>query len=139
MPSTRQALFVRYFTATLVDLVVLNLFDEFWSYVVIGWFTISLFASVVMQLLLKLTLWIEHKVANFFKSKEGGWAKFMRYFSAWAILFGSKFVILEVVDIAFGDKVHFGGPWHGVVSFITVIVVMLVAEEMVLRIYRRLS
>jgi len=35
----RQQLFIRYFTAILIDLTVLNLFDEYWDNVVIESFT----------------------------------------------------------------------------------------------------
>jgi len=135
IPSTRQLLFLRYFTAILIDLAVLNLFDEYWEHVVIDSFTISLVAALLLQVLLKVTLALEHRVADFFKARTGGMAKFMRYFSAWAILFGSKFVILEVVNRIFGKDVYFGGPLHGVLAFIAVIVVMLVAEEFIVRFY----
>ncbi|MFL2545923.1 MAG: hypothetical protein ACJ0SL_00935 [Candidatus Rariloculaceae bacterium] len=40
-PSTRQSLFLRYFTAILIDLVVLNLFTEYSEHVQIDSFTIS--------------------------------------------------------------------------------------------------
>ncbi len=139
IPSTNQALFLRYFTAILVDLVVLNLCDEYWEHVVIESFTISLFAAILLQILLKLTLALEHRVADFFNARSGAAATFFRYFSAWVILFGSKFVILAAVDLAFGDDVLFGSPLHGVVVFIAVVVIMLVAEETVARIYRRLG
>jgi hypothetical protein len=66
-------------------------------------------------------------------------AKFMRIFSAWLVLFGSKFVILAAINLAFGDDVSFGGPFHGIVAFIVVVVVMLVAEEAMVRFYRRLG
>jgi amino acid permease len=39
----------------------------------------------------------------------------------------------------FGTKVHFGGMWHGVIALIVVVVVMLVAEEVMVRIYRKLA
>ena len=139
LPSTRQKLFMRYFTAILIDLTVLNLFVEYSENVVIDSFTISLFAAVLLQVLLKLTIALEHRVAAWFKAKPGGFAKFMRYFTAWLILFGSKFVILEALVLAFGDAVHFGGPWHGVVMLIVVVIAMLVAEEAVVQLYRRLT
>ena len=139
VPSTKQKLFVRYFTAILIDLVVLNLFVEYSEHVVIGSFTISLLAAVLLQVLLKLTLALEHRVAGYFNAKKGGFAKVMRYFSAWLLLFGSKFVILEALALTFGEKVYFGGPFHGVVVLIAIIVVMLVAEEAIIRFVRRLA
>jgi hypothetical protein len=47
--------------------------------------------------------------------------------------------MLGAIDFAFGDEVAFGGPLHGVVAFIIVVVVMLAAEEITARIYRRLA
>ena len=138
-PSNKQRLFVRYFTGILIDLVVLNLFVEYSKYVVVDSFTISLLAALLLQVLLKLTIAIEHRVAAYFKAKQGGYAKFMRYFCAWLVLFGSKFVILEALAFAFGDDVYFGGPFHGLVVLIVVVVVMLIAEEAIARIYRRLA
>ena len=134
-----QRLFVRYLVAVLIDLTVLNLFDEFWELVTIGPFSVSMLAAILLQVLLKATLVLEHKVAAYFNEKSGGFAKFMRFFTAWLILFGSKFVMLGAIDFAFGDDVLFTGPLHGVVSFIVVVMVMLAAEEIAVRIYRRLG
>jgi hypothetical protein len=137
--NNSQKLFVRYLVAVLIDLTVLNLFDEFWELVTIGPFSISVLAAILLQVLLKATLVLEHKVAAYFNSKTGGFARFMRFFTAWLILFGSKFVMLGAIDFAFGDDVLFTGPLHGVVSFIVVVMVMLVAEEVAVRIYRHLG
>ena len=54
VPSNRQRLFVRYLMATLIDLTVLNLFDEYWAFVTVGSFTISIYAAVLLQVLLLL-------------------------------------------------------------------------------------
>ena len=134
-----QRLFVRYLVAVLIDLTVLNLFDEFWDLVSIHPFSVSVLAALLLQVLLKATLVLEHKVASYFNAKSGGLARFMRFFTAWLILFGSKFVMLGAIDVAFGDDVLFTGPLHGVVSFIVVVMVMLAAEEVTVRIYRRLG
>ena len=138
-PSSRQRTFLRYFCATLVDLVVLNLFIEYSAHVVAGSFTITLLAAVLFQILLKLTIALEHRVAAFFNARPGGFAKFMRFFSAWLVLFGSKFVILEALALAFGDRLQFGGPFHGIVALIAVVVVMLVVEAALVKLYRRMG
>jgi hypothetical protein len=137
--SNRQKLFLRYLTAILIDLTVLNLFDEYWNLVSVESFTISVLAAILLQVLLQATLAVEHRVAAFFNSKSGGLAKFLRFFCAWLVLFGSKFVMLGAIDFAFGDEVTFAGPAHGVVAFIAVIAAMLAAEELAVRIYRRLA
>ena len=138
-PSAKQRAYLRYVTATLVDLVVLNLFIEYWpSMVSASSFTVTLLAAVILQVLLKLTIVCEHKVAAYWNAKPGGFAKFMRFFTAWLILFGSKFVILEALVLALGDRLKFGGPLHGVVVLIAVVVVMLVVEVVLVKLYRRM-
>ncbi|MDX1405083.1 MAG: hypothetical protein R3192_11120 [Woeseiaceae bacterium] len=139
VPSTAQSLFVRYLLAVLIDLVVLNLFNEYSENVEIETFTISLLAAVLLQILLKLTLVLEHRVAAWFKAKPGTAWTVARFLSAWLILFGSKFVILEAINIAFGDGVRFFGVLHGVLTLIVVLIVMILAEELVARVYRRLA
>ena len=137
--NNSQKLFVRYLVAVLIDLTVLNLFDEFWALVTVDPFSVSVLAAILLQVLLRATLVLEHKVAGYFNAKSGGFARFMRFFTAWLILFGSKFVMLGAIDFAFGDDVAFAGPLHGVVAFIVVVMVMLAAEEVAVRIYRRLG
>ena len=58
---------------------------------------------------------------------------------AWLVLFGSKFVILEALVFAFGDRLKFSGPFHGIVALIVVVVVMLVVEAVLVKLYRRLG
>ncbi|MEJ6089941.1 hypothetical protein MT380_02660, partial [Aliivibrio salmonicida] len=55
------------------------------------------------------------------------------------ILVGSKFVMLEAINILFGDKVSFGGPLNGVVAFFAVVFTILIAEITVSKIYFALS
>ncbi len=137
--SIHQQLFIRYFTAVLVDLTVLNLFNEYWAHVTIDSFTISLFAALLLQVLLKVTIAIEHRIGNYFKAKSGTRAKIQRLLSTWAILFGSKLVILEAINLSFGDSVVFGGPYHGLVVFIVVVIVILVTELFIKWIYDSLA
>ena len=138
-PSLRQRVFMRYMTATLVDLVVLGLFAEYWEHVVVGSFSVMLLAAVLLQILLKLTIVLEHHVAAFFNARPGGFNKFMRFFTAWLILFGSKFAILEALAFAFGDRLRFGGPFHGIVVLIVVVVALLAVEAILVKVYRRMG
>ena len=139
IPNTKQKWFVRYLMAILIDLVVLNLFVEYSPHVNIDSYTISIFAAILLQVLLRLTLLVERKIAAYWKTKSGFLAGFMRKLSAWLVLFGSKFVILWAIDLVFGDRVYFGGPLHGIVMIIAVLFTMLAAEELFVRIYRRLA
>ena len=138
-PTTSQRMYIRYVSHTLIDLTILNLFEEYWQHVTVDSFTISILAAVILQVLLKVTLTLEHRVADYFNSKSGRLAKFLRWFCAWLVLFGSKFVMLGAIDLLLGGHVMFTGPLHGVVAFIVVVVVMVVAEGIAARIYLSLA
>ena len=137
--SRRQQLFFRYTYFVLIDLVVLNLFNEYWGNVFIDSFSISLLAALLLQVLLQVTIAIEHRVANFFKGKATLKAKILRALSTWFILFSSKLVILEAINMSFGKDVVFSGPIHGLVAFIIVVVAIIIAEQVFLWIYRSLA
>ena len=137
--SNRQRIFIRYSYAILIDLTVLNLFNQYWDYVVIENFTISLFAAILLQALLQVTILVEHKVSERFKGREGLKPKIQRGLATWGILFGSKFAILEAIDFTFGDSVQFLGPVHGLAAFFGVIIAIIVAEQLIAAIHRRLG
>ncbi len=137
--SKRQQLFFRYTFFVLIDLTVLNLFSQYWDYVFIQTFTISLLAAILLQVLLQATLIIEHRVANYFKKKPGLKAKVLRGLSTWAILFISKLLILEAINVSFGNSVLFSGPIHGLVAFIIVVITILIVEQAMSWIYRSLA
>ncbi len=108
---------------------MLNLFIEYGNHVVAASFTVTLFASMLLQALLKLTIALEHRLAAYFNAKQGGLAKFMRYFTAWLGLFVSKFVILVALVFAFGERFRFGGPFHGFVLLFSVVVFFMPARN----------
>jgi hypothetical protein len=137
--SDRQRLFLLFFIGMLIDLVVLGLFNEYSDHVYVDTFTTALLASIVLHALLKATIVAEHRVLRLFTGKSGVAWKIAKYFVAWLILFGSKFVILEVLAFVFERDVHFIGILHGVVWLIIVVVTMIIAEELAARIYRRLA
>ena len=137
--TTPQAMFVSYTLFVLVDLTVLNVFDEYWELVTIESFTISLAAAFLLQVLLKLTIALEHKVADYFKGKEGTAPKVYRIVTSYGILVASKFVMLGAINAVLGARVHFGGAFHGVVAFVVVIIAILLAEGIMTKIYRMLG
>ena len=137
--NRRQHLFIKYTFAILVDLTILNLFDEFSDYVTLSSFSISLVAAILLQLLLQITLKIEHKVADYFKQKEGLQAKILRGLSTWGILFISKLVMLKAIEVLFPLNIHFTGPIHGAVAFIAVIISMILAEQSIMKINKMLK
>ena len=136
--GSRQQLFIKYTLVVLIDLVVLGLFNQYWDYVFIETFTIALLTAILLQFLLQVAIKIEHYVADLLERK-GFKSKSHRAISAWAVLFVSKLVILEAINLSFGDSVKFSGPIHGVVAFLTVVIVIIITEQLIAWIYRSLA
>ena len=130
--SFRQRLIVRYLIILLIDLIVLNLFVEYLDSMTIDSFSITLLTVIVMAILLRITMFIEHKAAEYIASKNIKGGKYIRGFVAWAILFGSKFIILWIIDIKFGNHVEF----DGVIPFIIMLFTMLIAEGLFARLIK---
>ena len=137
--TKRQHLFFEYIFLILVDLTILNLFAEFFPNVYIESFSISLLVAMMLQLMLKFTMSLEHKISTYFKNKKGTQAKILRFLSIWAILFLSKLLILEAISFIFETSMVFSGRVHGLISFIVVITTMVIAEQLLRYIYRSLG
>jgi hypothetical protein len=137
--SRRQEIYFRYIFFVLVDLTVLNLFVQYWELVFVESFSISLMTALLLQVLMQATMAIVHRITNYFKKNPGVSAKIFRCLSTWAVLFSSKLVILEAIDIVFVDSVMFAGPMNGLIAFIVVVTAMIVAEQVFQRIYNSLA
>ena len=138
--GSRQQLFIKYTLVVLIDLVVLGLFNQYWDFVYIETFTIALLTAILLQFLMQVAIKIEHIAADYlFGEKSGTHIKVLRAVSAWAIIFISKLVILEAINVSFGDSVVFSGPIHGLVAFLTVVIVIIIAEQLIAWIYRSLA
>lgn len=127
-----QLLFLGVMSSVLVNIVVLNLFVEFSDNVTIDSFTISIFTAILLTAMLFLISRFEHRISHFFFEQHTGRAwKIAGVVAVWAILFGSKFVILEVVDVVFGDHVELGK----LIEVILIVVVMLASKALVAKVF----
>jgi hypothetical protein len=113
-----QALFASWVTDVLLYIVILNLFVQYVPKVITESFTISIFTAVVLKLLIEVIARLEHRTRGWFDQREGRVWRALRAATMFSILFLSKFVVLEVIDIIFGDRVSLGG-------FIEVVVLVL--------------
>ena len=119
----------------LVFIVVLNLFVEYQPKVITESFTISIFTAVVLKLLIDAIARLEHHVSGWFKRREGSGWRLLGLVTMFAILFFSKFVILEVIDIVFGDRVTLGG----FIEVLVLVLTMILARLGLTWTYRRLG
>jgi len=113
-----QLVYAGWTLTLLAYIAVLNLWVEFNPAVVIDSFVISIATAVVLLVLLVIILGLEHRVKHWFAQREGTVYRVVGTLSTLLILFLSKFVILEVVDIIFGEHVELG-------SFVDVLVLVL--------------
>lgn len=134
-PTRAQRVFLDFAADVLVYVLVLNLFVEYVDEIIIDSFTISVFTAVLLKLMLDAIRGVEHRVAHFFKQREGTMNRVLGYVSVFGILFGSKFLILEAVDLVFGEHVELG---H-LVEIVVLIVAMIVARRLVTWTYLRLG
>jgi hypothetical protein len=130
-PTRRQLIFFSWTKDVLIYVVVLNLFVEYVDKVVIDSFTISILTAVLLKALLDVILAIEHRVGHFFGAQTGTLSRFLRIMSTWLILFLSKFLILEVVDLVFGDHVELGN----FVSVLALVITLMIARQVFQQIY----
>ena len=138
--NQRQRLFLMFTLFVLADLTVINLFNEYAnSYFHISSFTASIVMAVILQILLAITIKIEHKIADFFKTKEGLMNLIFRILVTWALLFGSKIIMMKIVDLILGNKIEYYGPYHGLGAFILIIIGMIIAENLLKKVFLSLK
>ena len=133
--SPSQQLFLSWVSELLVDIVVLNLFVEFVHTIVIDSFAISILTAVLLKLMVDAVKGLEQRVSAYFAAKPGATSKVLRVVAVWLILFLSKFVILEAVNIVLGDHVELGS----FLEIAAIIIVMLAANAALRALYMRLA
>ena len=129
----------RYYADAMMDVfvytVVLNLFVEYVDSIVIDSFTVSLLTAIVMKVMIDLINLAVDQVKDYFGDEGGGLAKVLLVLSAWAIMFGSKIVILLVIQVIFEEDVDLGG----FVNVLLLVVAMMVARRLSNLAFRRLG
>lgn len=124
-----QLVYVGWTLTLLAYIVVLNLWVEFNSSVVIDSFIISIATAAVLLVLLVVILGLEHRVKHWFAQREGTVYRVLGTVLTLLILFLSKFVILEVIDFVFGEHVELG---HFIDVLVLVLLLIVAQKAMVL-------
>ncbi len=92
-----------------VYVVVLNLATEYVPAVIAETFTLSLLTALLLKLVLEAVVWAKNRVKRRFKAARTPLAKVAAGLLLWALMVGSKFVVLEVIAFFFADRVSLGG------------------------------
>jgi len=119
--------------ADVVDLfvyvVVLNLAIEYIPSVLSENFTLTLLTAALLKIALELVILAKNKVLKRFHAATTPFAKSAAGLLLWVVAAGSKVVVLELVNLVFGDSVSLG-------SFISVtllVIALLVSRAAVRR------
>jgi hypothetical protein len=92
-----------------VYVVVLNLAIEYVPSVISETFTISLLTAVLLKVVLEVVSAVKDRVLVRLRAADTGVGKVVAGASLWLVAVGSKFLVLELVDLVFGGSVDLGG------------------------------
>jgi hypothetical protein len=92
-----------------VYVVVLNLAVEYLPAVISEGFTLSLLTAVLLKVALELVIVLKTRVVDGLRAATTRRGKAVAALSLWVVAAGSKLVVLELVDLVFGDAVSLGG------------------------------
>ena len=90
-------------------MVVLNLCVEYLPRVISETFTLSLLTAILLKGVLEIVVAVKNRVKTRFREASTPIGKAVAAILLWLVLFGSKFLVLEVVALVFGDRVSLGG------------------------------
>ena len=116
-----------------VYVVVLNLFVEYLPQVISETFTLSLLTAILLKGVLEIVVAAKNRVKARFRQASTPMGKVVAAVLLWVVLFGSKFLVLEVVALVFRDRVSLGGFF----SVTALILVLLVSRAVVRRLLQQ--
>jgi hypothetical protein len=112
-----------------VYVTVLNLAIQYLPAVLSESFTLSLLTAVLLKLSLEVVLRVKARVLTRLRGAMTVRAKLAGGLLLWATAAGSKIVVLELVNLVFGDAVSLGG----FVSVTLLVVTLLLSRKAVRR------
>jgi hypothetical protein len=92
-----------------VYVVVLNLAIEYVPSVISEGFTLSLLTAVLLKIALEVVIILKTRVIDRLRAATTRRTKVAAAVWLWVVAAGSKVVVLELVDLVFGDAVSLGG------------------------------
>ncbi len=109
--------------------VVLNLAAEYVPSVITEGFTASLLTALLLKLVLEVVAALKRRIVGALRASTTKAGKVAISLGFWVVAAGSKFVVLALEDLIFGDAVSLGGFF----SVTGLIVVLLVSRAGVRR------
>lgn len=116
-----------------VYVTILNLANQFVPAVITESFAMSVATAVLLKLVLEVVLVLKARVKSRFVAAQSVPAKVVAALGFWALMVGSKFVVLELEALLLGDAVSLGGFF----SVTGLIIVLLLSRLGMRRALRR--
>ena len=143
--NSRQLLFMELFVGTLIYKIVLGFFDDdasiveatSFSYVFFVFFFVFFFvcfAAILLEVLTCLVLAVKDAIVGRLRHRGTRRALVLMVFSVWFVMFSSKLVFIEAIDLVFGDDVNI----DGFVGVFAVAIVVTVAHRLADLVFTRL-
>jgi len=117
----------------LVYLVVLGVFIQLFPDVISETFLLALLTAILLKVVLELVLWAKKKIVARIRSAETRWVRIVNAITLLLVLPGSKFLVLELVVLAFGDTVRLGGFFQ----VTALIIALMLARGGIRRVFRQ--
>ena len=92
-----------------VYVVVLNLAVEYVPSVISEGFTLSLLTAALLKVALEVVIVVKNRILLRLRAAKTRRTRVVAAVSLWVVAAGSKFVVLGLVDLVFGDSVSLGG------------------------------
>lgn len=118
-----------------VYVVVLNLAAQFVPAVISESFAMSLLTALMLKLVLEVVVVAKSRAMHRFRQTTTTVGKVGGLVLLWVILIGSKFLVLKLEQLIFGDAVSLGG----FVSVTLLIIVLMLSRSGVRRLSQRYS
>jgi len=111
-----------------VYVVVLNIAIEYSPSVISESFTLSLLTALLLKVALELVILLKRRIIGGLRAANTRLAKGAIAIGLWVFAMGSKFVVLALIDVTFGDAVSLGGFIH-----VTLLIVALLISRAAVR------
>ena len=108
-----------------VYVLVLNLAPEYFPQVVAESFSVSILPALMLMVVLEVVLRVKNRVKVRLAGASGVFGTSLGALMLWIVLAGSKFVVLTLEDLLFGDRVELGGFF----AVTALIIVLMITRE----------
>lgn len=103
----------------LAYLVVLGVFIQLFPGVLSETFLLALLTAILLKVVLEIVLRVKKRVVGRLRSADTRAGRIVSAIGLMLVMAGSKFVVLELTTLAFGDSVQLGGFWSVTALIIT--------------------